>query len=257
MVANGNPAAETPATRALLHGVLRPDGAIADLLCSMLDRARSLQSNCGGKASLCDPKMAAEFYRQLSVEERRCLVPDDRIWQPCDRPWSAAAAVRGDPLEPGLPLELYTVPAVPDPAVARAVQALLGCEVSADLVYDTRTDRFCTFLTHGCRGGVTSNLLLYFWFEGHYAVLPVFHTHPGCYSDLGLKLPSTADFKLMSAVRDYLGGGEVGERLLFLDGTSTEYGITADNRWYYRRQGTARAGFVEPVQSPAPVPFCA
>lgn len=213
----------------------------------MLRRARAL----GAAALVVDErpvvrKLSLDFDRQLEALDRDYLNAAARHWHHAGalrltdaadlaRLWPDA--VLSDPRSSALPAEVHSAPGVIDPSVAIEIQRHCDCEVSADLVYDTREDRVASFVTRGCRGGVMSNLIFYFWFSSRYLVLPLFHTHPGIRNDLGLRMPSPADYWLMSALRTRLGGGPVGERVCFPDGSYTEYGVTGAGQYYFRRPG--------------------
>ncbi|MCF7982903.1 MAG: hypothetical protein K9L70_00730 [Thiohalocapsa sp.] len=215
---------------------------------AMLARARALGRRPAECIALARPRLALDFYRTLNAAEQAYARPTHPVW--CDSidahmPRAATVADLGSALpQPEAALaqvrrDGVSRAACMDPAAALRLQALCDTEVSGELVYDTVSGRVGAFVTRGCRGGVMSDLLFYFWFSPRYVVLPVFHTHPGYLSDLGYKLPSTADYRVMRVVRDRLDGAAAGERVYFADGSWTEYGFTAADRAFFRRQGDA------------------
>lgn len=211
----------------------------------MLMRARARDVATLAQRSQIERALAGAFAKHLDTRALGYLEPAASHWRRAAEFERAEAgnelakfwpdAVLSDSRSPLLPAEVHSVPAVVAASVAIEIQRQCDCEFSADLIYDTSHDQVASFVTRGCRGGVMSDLMFYFWFSPRYLVLPVFHTHPGVRSDLGLRMPSSADYGVMKSLQARLGDGAVGERVYFPDGSCTEYGVTGAGHYYFRR----------------------
>lgn len=216
-----------------------------DMLATMLARVRGVGALTAERMPAHWVSLATDFEQHLDEVARVYLDPTASVWRDCAELPSVDLAilhelwpdaVLADLCVPGLSGDLRSVPGVINPKLALDIQSRFGSELSADLIYDATADQAACFVTRGCRGGVMSNLMFYFCFSARYWVLPVFHTHPGNDSELGLHMPSTADYWVMHTLRDQLGDA-FGERVYFADGSYTQYGLIASGAYFFRRQG--------------------
>jgi hypothetical protein len=214
----------------------------------VLSAARELGARGVDAVYQADPDYAAELWSGMSTAARDCYRPDPRLWRDCRfldgrrlpvllAGWRQA---RLDRLTaPGSNGDALSTPGWAAPEAALALQGRSRCEISLDLIYDSREDRVGCFLTRGAFGGVMSDVLLYALMSGRYLPIPVFHTHPSYRTAIGYKQPSAADFWVMGSLCYRLDGAPVGDAVFFPDGTWTEYGITGHGRCFFRRAGDA------------------
>lgn len=211
-----------------------------------LEAARELGARGPEQVYQADPKYAAELWSGMSTAARDCYRPDPRLWRDCrlldvrrvQALLSGWRQARLDRLTtPGGDGEALSTPGWATPEAALALQGRSRCEISLDLIYDSREDRVGCFLTRGAFGGVMSDVLLYALMSGRYLPIPVFHTHPSYRTAIGYKQPSAADFWVMGALCYRLDGAPVGDAVFFPDGTWTEYGISGHGRCFFRRAG--------------------
>jgi hypothetical protein len=212
----------------------------------MLDAARALGPRGFDEVYQADRRFATELWAGMSFAARDCYRPDPRLWRDCRvldarrvpdllRGWLDARIERlaGD----SYAAEASSIPGWASPETALTVQARSGCEISVDLIYDSRDDRIGCFLTRGGIGGITSDVLLYALMSERYLPIPVFHTHPSYRTETGYKQASVADFWVMGSLYYRLNGVPVGDCVVFPDGTFSEYGISGHGRCFFRRTG--------------------
>lgn len=233
------------------------------MIANMLEMARMQRNGDPRQVPGTNPDLAREFASILSPEARRLTKPASRSWRCVHGLLSSLRADRKFPQDlsrhfsvAGItPDSIADLPDAPltgsgflPPVQALELQRRTGSEIAVDLVYHAASDRIGCFWTRGCSGGVCSDLLCYFWFSYGYTVLPVFHTHPDPYNELGFCMPSSADYQVLEKLRERLRSVHrrvaVGERVVFPDVPDsragwawTDYGLDADGRRWYRHRG--------------------
>jgi hypothetical protein len=226
-----------------------PSGALErfwDMPLLMLQAARGLGARGFDEVYQADRGFAAELWAGMSFAARDCYRPDPRLWRDCRfldahrvpdllRAWPNARVERlaGE----GVKAEASSVPGWASPETALRVQARSNCEICLDLIYDSQDDRVGCFLTRGGIGGIMSDVLLFAMMSARYLPIPVFHTHPVYRTEVGYKQASAADCWVMCSLYHRLNGAEVGDCVVFPDGTWTEYGIAGHGRCFFRRAG--------------------